>query len=276
MLGNLKRSLVILFSFCFLSMILVGCNQVPDNAKDLLAKVYKNMAEVSSYSMDTKLTMDTSMSGAANSISINTKIGMTLEPFELMIAHEYQDGKDEPVIDYMYTRQADTFDAFFYEKDKWNKTVIDENQIQELKEEYSTPVDFGLYFNQVDSFAITSSDHEAIVIEGTVSGSNIVNVLKNTGALKQLSLTSFPEDQLKDARPIKVKAWVNPDDLCLTKVSVDMAETYQDLTNLLFGENSLVSPQINQCIIELNHICVNSPYDITMPEDIKKELDKLL
>ena len=254
----------------------VGCNNKPDSGKDLLAKVYKKMAKVSSFSMHSKLLMDTTMSGVTSLVSVDNELGVVLEPFELTMKQEYKDGEKESVTNYMYTKPDKKMETFLYNNGQWNKTEISSKQIQDFKEKYSSPVDFCLYFNEVDSFTITSSDDEAIVLEGTVSESNMVNVLKETGALKQLSLTSFPEDKLGNSKPIIIKAWVDPSSMCFTKVSVDMTQTYQDLTNLLFGEDSLVSPKINQCMVELSNIVINKPQDITMPADIQASLDKLL
>ena len=271
-----NKKLVVVITCLIVIITLSGCSKTPDTAKDYLAKAYKNMSEVKSFSMSTKLVMDTSMSGINSSMVVNTEVAMNHKPFELTIVQNQQ-GKDGiPTTNYMYTRQKGPLQTFLYEKGKWNKIEMDEEQFEEQKMEYNTPVDFGLYFNEVDSFAITSSKDKVIVLEGTVSGDNMVNVLRKTGALKQLSLSSFPEKELEDARPIKVKASLNADTVCLTKVSIDMADTYQDLSNLLFGEDSLVNPKINQCTVELNNIKLNQQYEISMPEDIKLALKKML
>lgn len=271
-----KQCIKVTVSILVVSYMVCGCNRVPDNATDLLSQVYKNMAEVSCYSMNSKLVMDTSMSGSSSTITIDTQMSMTPDPFELTIVNTSQYGKEEPTTTYMYTRQKEELENYCYVENEWKKTKIEQSQIDSLKEEYSEPIDFGLYFNEVDSFTITSSNDEAIVIEGTVSGSNMVRVLKETGALKQLSLTSFPEERLSTARPIKVKAWVNPDTICMEKVSIDMTGTYQDLTNLLFDDDSLVSPQINQCVMELSNIIINDTNTILMPEEIQTALNNLL
>lgn len=271
-----KQFIKITVSLLVISCMVCGCNRVPDNATDLLSKVYKNMAEVSCYSMNSKLVMDTSISGSSSKIIIDTQMSMTPDPFELTIVHNSQYGTKEPTTTYMYTRQKEESENYCYVENEWKKTKVEQRQIESLKEEYREPIDFGLYFNEVDSFTITSSDDEAIVIEGTVSGSNMVRVLKETGALKQLSLTSFPEEELSTAKPIKVKAWVNPDTFCMEKVSIDMTGTYQDLTKLLFGDDSLVCPQINQCVMELSDIIINSTNSITMPEEIQTALNDLL
>ncbi len=276
MLVFCKRLWSVILCLILISATLLGCGNTPDNAKELLAKVYNNMAEVSSFGMKSKLMMDTSMSSIASSIQINTEVQMTNDPFVLTVVQEYCNDGQEPVTNYMYTRQAKALETFLYKNGQWNKTEIDLNQLEELKKEYSGPVDFSLYFNEVASFTITSSDDKVIVVEGTVSGSNMVNVLKETGVLKQLSLSSFPEEQLEGAKPIKVKAWIDKDSLCFTKISIDMAATYQDLTNLLFGEDSLVNPQINQCMVELNDICINQQYSVVMPEDIQSSLNEQL
>lgn len=271
----LKRIVCI---FCCI-LLLVGsfnsCNRVPDNAEDLLSKVYKNMAEVDSYYMDSKLTMDTSMQGTLTTTAVETNVGMTKKPFQLSIAYHGQVGQNEPATTYMYIEQGDSLKTYFYENKTWNETTVETGQVEELKDKYSTPLDFGLYFNEVDSFTITSSDDEVIVLEGAVSNYNMVNVLKQTGVLKQLSLSSFPEAQLKDAKPIKVSAWVDKESLCITKVILDMTGTYQDLANLLFGEDSIVCPKINQCVMEMNNITLNKEYDVAMPEDVKAALDQL-
>ena len=225
--------------------------------------------------MDSKLVMDTTLSGATSSITIQTKIGMTKEPFELSIANEQQTG-DKSKLAYMYAKQKEAIDVFSYEGAEWEKDSISKEQVEELKNNYRTPLDFGLYFNEVDSFAITSSDDKAIVIEGTISGSNMIKVLKETGALKQLSLTSFPDSKFENAHPIKVKAWVDPDTICITNVSIDMTETYQDLTNLLFDEDSVVHPQINQCVMEINNISINKDYTNIIPNEIQAKLTPLL
>ncbi len=276
MLVLCKRLWSVLLCLILVSATLLGCGKTPDNPKELLAKVYKDMAEVSSFNMKSKLMMDTSMSSIASNVQVNTEVGMTKDPFELTVVQEYCNDGEEPVTNYMYTRQAKTLERFLYKNGQWNKTEVDLKQLEELKKEYSGPIDFSLYFNEVDSFTITSTDAKEIVIEGTVSGSNMVNVLKETGVLKQLSLSSFPEKQLEGAKPIKVKAWISKKSQCFTKISVDMAATYQDLTNLLFGENSTVNPKINQCIVELYDICINQQYSIVMPEDIKSSLNQQL
>ena len=271
-----KKLLCTIICLVLIAISLGSCNKKPDKAKDLLAKVYKNMAEVNGFSMDSKLVMDTTMSGVTSSVSIERKVGVTREPFELTIVQESKNGEEEPLSTYMYTRKKDKMETFLYDKGQWQKSELDDIQRKDLMEEYKAPIEFALYFNEVDSYTITSSTDEAIVIEGIVSGSNMVNVLKETGALKQLSLTSFPEEQLANSKPIKIKAWVDPKTYHFTKVTINMAETYQDLTNLLFGEDSLVSPTINECSVELTHITINQPISITIPKDIKSSLDKML
>ncbi len=275
MCNYFRRMASVLCCMLLLITSLSGCNGVPDNAKDMLSKVYKNMAEVDSYYMDSKLVMETSMQGTLTTTTVDTTVGMTKNPFELSIIYHGQVGEQEPDTTYMYIKQGDTLRTYYYENNVWNETNVAEDQIDELKDRYSTPLDFGLYFNEVDSFTITSSDDEVIVLEGAVSDYNMVNVLKQTGVLKQLSLTTFPEVQLKDAKPIKVTSWVDPDTLCINKVVLDMTGTYQDLANLLFGEDSIVCPQINQCMMEMNNIKINTDYEVIMPDDVKAALDQL-
>ena len=100
-------------------------------------------------------------------------------------------------------------------------------------------------------------------------------ILKQTGVLKQLSLTSYPEASLKDIAPIDLKLWINNETITIERFEVDMTSTYQYITNEVFGENSKVNPIINSCALSIEVMALNEEYDIGMPEEAKVALDNL-
>ena len=261
------------------AVLITGCNssknKIPDNVPDIIERIYKNMSDLKSYSTKSTLSMDMVLSGTETKSVFETTVGMQMNPLELTILHNNTVG-GESSSSYIYgSEEENEMQLYCFENGQWTKDATSQESVEKIKEQYASPIEFDLYFVNIDSFEISESGEETTVLEGTVSKENVVEILKETGVLKQLSLTSFPEETIEKMEPISVKVWVNNKTVCIEKFELDMTKTYQNLCSILFTEESKVNPEIKECKMVIDEIQINEELEVILPEDAKKALDDL-
>lgn len=266
----------VLLGYMFL---LYGCSfsgdKIPDTVPDIITMLYTNMTELDSYSAESTLTMDMILSGAQSDMKIVTEVGMQKKPLELTVVHKSQMEQTETT-SYLYGQGSESgMDVYYYENNQWTKEVLDQTSAQSILEQYSSPVDFNLYFADTDTFEIAAQTEEFTLLKGTVAKENVIKTLKDTGVLQQLSLTSISQEMLNNIEPIVVEVKVNNKTVGLEQFVLDMTATYQSLCELIFTEETKVDPKINKCTIVMEKFRANEALGISIPENVKSELEKM-
>lgn len=278
MLRKIRKPILCILLLWVTVCSISGCsrNKIPETVPEIITEIYENMTDLKSYSMVSTLTMDMELSKNPTKVEVITKVGLSNHPFEVTIVNDSSVENVEKEETYLYCiQEEDGVNVYCYDNGEWLKTKPEVETVEALKNQYASPIEFDLYFLNIDSFTISEQTEEETILVGTVNKENVVSILKETGVLRQLSLTSLPEESLVDLQPIEVKVWVDNETVCITKFEVDMTNTYQNITTLLFNEESYVNPVINQCILTIEQITVGEQADVDIPEAAQKALEEL-
>lgn len=253
---------------------LMGCagNTLPDNAHDLLSIAYSEMTDLKSYSVTTQLKLTLNYTQETREISVRSKTAAHNEPFEVITEHIMcNQGKEEsPTYTYLFEKDEKIYQCE-YENQEWKKEEVDDTR----KELVASPIEFGTYFIDIDSFEIITEEEGAIVLEGRILKDNIEQALIQTGVLKQFLLTSFPIEKVEEIPDIKVRAWIAKDTVTINKVEIDMKETVQALINSLFGEGSVTGSKVESCIFIIDQVLRNKVEAITLTSEVTKGLEAI-
>ncbi|MDO5521176.1 MAG: hypothetical protein Q4G58_11855 [bacterium] len=254
-------------------LLLTGCSRsnVPDNAHDILSVAYSNMGSLSSYSATATFQLSMKYTESLKQTKVVSKITGVTDPMEIMVEHR-TDGEPASTYDYIYEKDGQVYRTSFGMK-KWSSPVKVE---QALLESLKSPVLFGIYLLDINSFEIVKRDKKNTLVEGKISKEHLENALKEAGALKQFSLTSLPKEVLEKIPEIKVRAWVDNTSVTITKLEVDMKESLQALTAALIGEDSIASAEVTEGNMILEEIKRNEVTPVSIPSDIKNSLQETI
>ncbi|MDO5294022.1 MAG: hypothetical protein Q4F05_14880 [bacterium] len=256
-----------------MSLWMTGCSRsnAPDNAHDILSMAYSNMSSLSSYSAVTTFHLSMEYTETTKQIHIVSNITGVNEPMEIMMEHKL-DGETDFTYDYIYEKEDEEYRTS-YAMGKWSKP---EKISKELVESLNSPVLFGVYFIDINSFEIVKKDKESIVLEGKIGKEHLDSALKESGALRQFSLTSLTKEVMEALPEIKVRAWINQETVTISKVELDMKETLQALIPALIGRNSVASAKVAECTMVLDQIKQNEVTPVNIPGEIKKSLQEAI
>ncbi len=255
-----------------LIMFMVACSSnkgIPTDVEDIMEEIYHNMMSVESFRMESEMVLDMNMSNKNSLSKVGASLVVVQSPFAMYVHNLTNLDEEEVVSNEMYcVKEEDTYYIYSRMNESWAKNSIDSDSVAELSKDNKKPLDLDLYLTNLESFYIGEQTEMSTILIGTVAKENVLNILIKTNALAQLELTSIPDDMLANLSQIKLKMVVDNDTICITKFEVDMTDTFKDLIQLMFNEDSIVKPQINECKMIVDSIMINQDSEITVPNEV--------
>lgn len=254
---------IIIFLFC-------SCNRLPEEPNEIIKEVTKNMTALTSQQFDTTMELDMMVAGEKKQTKIVSRLTLQKEPFEIHLHTRTQFNEKMEETSDLYCIKGEDGVYYSYLKDKENKSKqnLSEENVMYLSEKYRTPIEYELYFSNIKSFQkVEGQDDGVQILKGSVGEDKVLTILLNTGVLSQLQLTSFPEELLERVKPMDVTIWVNKKTALLEKLELNMTNTFKELVELVFGKESTVIPEINDCRITIDQLKTDRISEITVPDE---------
>lgn len=262
-----------MIAFVFMAFLLYGCNRFPEEPNKIVEEVKKNMTTLDSQQSDTTMEFDMTVAGEQKKTKVVSRLTLYKEPFEMQLHTNTQLNSKVQEMDDIFCTIGEDGEYYIYIKQnqKKSKQKVSKENLNYISEKYVSPIDYELYFSNINSFQkIEGGEEDVQILKGSVREDKVISILLNTGVLTQLQLTSFPEEVSKKVKPMDVTIWVNKKTVMLEKLELDMTKTFQELVELVFDKDSTVIPEINHCSITIDQLKTKDISEITVPDELLK------
>lgn len=270
---NLKRFVAVMCTsaLCF---SIVGCDGNRElTPEQIINKIEESTKDAKNFAATMSMDMEMSSGDESVDMSVSSDMKVITDPeYKAQITMNMDMGSLGAYDMDMYLgKEGDKYYTYTNMLDTWSKQEMDESLFNKTVEDYNQQMNFDIYLKNVDSFSKTGEEEidgkNIIIIEGTVSGESLEEVIEQTQVLDQMGVEDI-KDMYKDLGDLPVKFWVDEETYIPSKIYIDMKDMMNSImSNVMESQNSTEELDISKCDMEMEYKSIGDVEDFDIPQE---------
>lgn len=287
-----KSIISVLVIFCLGITLLSGCGLTkPKTPEEIITAVVKNISDVKSISYDMNMDMAVG-SGDTSSMNITTKmdVDMICKPMQFQGNLSMDMGILGNQSMKIYAESADDeFNTYFSSDDgaSWMMQTMSKESFAQFDSSESLKLYLDVLKNVTEAGTETINGVETTKFDCSISNEDLVNTLKESGALSQLTMLGLDEDSLEQLYTsmgdLPFTIWVDTEKYLPVRYQFDMGAALQqimqsmqesDNSSALLDSFSITKYTIDMTITGIDNIeTIERPTNLENSEQIGDTLE---